>query len=855
MAKYAQKDNKYDIYDFINDNVLLIEVAKKLGLKLHKAGTKFQGNCPTGHSSTSEHCFTIFSTNFFCFNCSESGDAVRLVEIAKKLSNSEAIDWLITEFNLEQKLKQNKFKFNTLSESEKLELSKQKLKASLYQEAYSWMHEQLFQEHAGEELAYLTKKRKYNLEDIKNSEWCYFPKEVEIRNYLKSKFPEQALEINALAFRGQKEDFSHLAFPYRDSKGMITGFIKRSILPEGIDINGKLCRWDSTYGISKKDMFNLYNCKTQESIVLLEGYPDALMFPLLGMENICAVGQGNLSVAHLEELQKSKIKYVTIAFDNDKVGPDNTEKAVRLLLDETNIIPFVLEPTLMGINHKDPDEYVKANGMDEFKNLLKKSESGLVWLCKRITDNLNAKDPIEKDRCLKECIELISKTKTVYDKENCINIISTAFGIKAKAVNEMVSGQLKKDKVFKYAQNRVNEEERYFPFIERKTSQYAYYDRVKDEIHLGVNKEILSTILASAGQEFPEVPFVLSAEFDVKSNERISLNEEQINLFVPSEYMLMEKTEQQINPYKSFPHIYKLLSNIIPDYQERKLFLNWLTGILQTREKQLTAWVFKGEQGAGKGLLLNMVLKELFGRRQVVQVEDQQLQNEFNPWLQNTLLIAFNEVASNNQMRNSINSKLKAIITDSEIQINEKQVRQFYLRNYVNCIFFSNETIPVFIEANDRRYNVVETKGNINQNIWFRENPDLFIEQLKEELPVFAQFLMNWKYDPNKARRVIRNNTKEIMISSGKSKFEEFVHALRTTDIEWFEEYGELTSPFDDVKESIKQKKVEKRSLRDLFVKIYGNEIPEVSLGKKLAELGIRSVRVGNPKKPYYTWD
>ena len=61
-----------------------------------------------------------------------------------------------------------------------------------------------------------------------------------------------------------------------------------------------------------------------------------------GINNITAVGQGRLSKTHLEGLELNNVKNVIISFDNDDAGPVNTEGAVKLILEETDITPFVL---------------------------------------------------------------------------------------------------------------------------------------------------------------------------------------------------------------------------------------------------------------------------------------------------------------------------------------------------------------------------------------------------------------------------------------------------------------------------------------------------------------------------------
>lgn len=386
---------------------------------------------------------------------------------------------------------------------------------------------------------------------------------------------------------------------------------------------------------------------------------------------------------------------------------------------------------------------------------------------------------------------------------------------------------------------------------------------------MGVPKDILENILISGGEPMPDVFPVLEADFDVKINDRIDYDNEKINLFVPTSYMLLNKTAETFHPRYDFPHIYRLLMNLIPNYRERKRFLNWLAGILQTREKQLTAWVMKGEQGAGKGIFLDKVLKEIFGRRQSVKVEDSDLQSDFNPWLKNTIIVAFNEVAHDNNTRNNIKSRIKAIITDPDVMINEKNIRNYFITNYVNCLFFSNEKVPLFIENKDRRLNVVNTGSNLISFPWFKKDPEKFINSLKPEVPKFAQFLMNWKYDPVAAKTCIENEEKRSMVSVALNKFEEFANRLKGKDVEWFEE-NIIHSTFEQNqiflgnmdKIIVTANDLEGRISKDLaleaFNHIYTNQqVNNMQLGRSLKLYGIKSERsrkVGDDNW-YYIWD
>ncbi len=376
-----------EIVKFIK-NINIEEIVDKLGeLDLVKTGNSLQGNCPTGHSSQGEKCFSINTEkNFYhCFHCGAAGDNINLVELVNNASFAESLNWFKENFDLE---------LDQIKEAEsvhKEEDSSFYIKQTMLEDIVAAGHHYLFNKHGKDACNYLTDQRGYAIENLKRTEWFFLPASQRIKEYLNQKYPKYSKQIDEISFNGYYGDNFRLAFPYRDRYGKITGFLKRALNPGGIDITTfdkkehKNVRWDSSKGTTKKDLFGIHKCKKEETLIILEGYPDALYLPTLGLKNVVAVGQGLLSESHLEALKEFKIKNVVISFDNDPpkadgelTGVENTIKAVDLLTKKSDVNVFVLDPKKLG-KHKDPDEFVKANGIEAFRELVDKAEFGLSW--------------------------------------------------------------------------------------------------------------------------------------------------------------------------------------------------------------------------------------------------------------------------------------------------------------------------------------------------------------------------------------------------------------------------------------------------------------------------------------------
>jgi len=297
-----------------------------------------------------------------------------------------------------------------------------------------------------------------------------------------------------------------------------------------------------------------------------------------------------LGEKHLDGLKSRGIKNVILALDNDGVGPKNTETAIKLLLSKTNIRVAVLNPNDLG-KSKDPDEFVRENSVEEFRKIVDKATSAEKWIVKRIFNKYNLQSDLDKQKAIDETLEFSQFIRNEIIKESLIDALVS----ETKLNKSVIKNQLRKYKgsslknYDEYFQDLLSN--RLFPFIEKVTSSYAYYDQRTDELYIGVAKEILQQILESEGQYLPNKIPVLKVVFDVHSDQKIDLKNKLFNLFTPTEYLLLKKNNQIIKPTESFRNIYLLISNLFPKNDEKKAFLNWLSGIMQTREKQLTAWL------------------------------------------------------------------------------------------------------------------------------------------------------------------------------------------------------------------------------------------------------------------------
>jgi hypothetical protein len=202
-----------------------------------------------------------------------------------------------------------------------------------------------------------------------------------------------------------------------------------------------------------------------------------------------------------------------------------------------------------------------------------------------------------------------------------------------------------------------------------------------------------------------------------------------------------------------------LLSNLFQDNFNKKYFLNWLAYIVGTGQKTRNAVVLRGVQGSGKNLFFENIIRPFFGENWTNTVGAETIESVYNANIENKLFIAFNEI-QNYENRTKVSDKLKQIISDDFITINEKFIKIRTVRNIANCIFFSNSATPISIEGSDRRYSIFTANIPLKDKV---SNINKLIADMKSEIVDFYAYLLSLNYIEDFAKNVLQNNERELI--------------------------------------------------------------------------------------------
>lgn len=182
-------------------------------------------------------------------------------------------------------------------------------------------------------------------------------------------------------FRGR------VIFPIIDLRGNVIGFGGRVLT----DAKPKYLNTTASPVFDKgRSLFSLNLAKKSNDgrLILCEGYMDVISVNQAGIPNVVAT----LGTALTENQAKLLMKYcreILICYDSDEAGQTATKRAIEII-NSVGGKARVIE--MHGA--KDPDEYIKHNGVEMFKNLIAAAPSSSNYLIKnaRRSFNLDTED-------------------------------------------------------------------------------------------------------------------------------------------------------------------------------------------------------------------------------------------------------------------------------------------------------------------------------------------------------------------------------------------------------------------------------------------------------------------------------
>jgi len=181
-----------------------------------------------------------------------------------------------------------------------------------------------------------------------------------------------------------------------------------------------------------------------------------------------------------------------------------------------------------------------------------------------------------------------------------------------------------------------------------------------------------------------------------------------INLHVPSN---IKPSTGDVGPWLEF------LNYMFVNEDERKQVERWCATLISHPEVRMGYGLLlvSETQGIGKTTLGSIVLGPLVGMGNVGFPGESDITSAFNDWVAHKRLAIVNEIYSGASWR--AYHALKSIITDPDVTVNQKYMRQYTIDNWCHIFACSNSMRALKMENDDRRWLYPE----VSETPWPRE--------------------------------------------------------------------------------------------------------------------------------------
>lgn len=422
-------------------------------VKLKKQGATYFGLCPFHNEKSPSFSVTPGKQMYYCFGCGEGGNVYSFIMKYENYSFVEAVKLLADRAGI------------TLPEAEYSEEERKRadLRANLLEinkKAAMYFHHQLKSEKGQIGLKYFNERGLDN-ETIVRFGLGYSTKTSnDLYQYMKTfGYSDDILKESGLFSFSEKGTYdkfwNRVMFPILDINSRVIGFGGR-VMGEG---EPKYLNSPETKIFEKsRNLYgmNFARISRKPYLLICEGYMDVIALHRAGFTNAVAA----LGTAFTDQhamLIKRYVKEVVLTFDSDGAGRKAALRAIPILK-RAGIAMKVLDMT----PYKDPDEFIKNLGADEYQKRIDNAMNSFIFEIKMMRERYDLEDPHAKAEFYNNVANKLLEFPDELERNVYIEAVSKEFMIPFESLDKMVkklalsySGEGYTDR---YNENEVNEE-------------------------------------------------------------------------------------------------------------------------------------------------------------------------------------------------------------------------------------------------------------------------------------------------------------------------------------------------------------------------------------------------------------
>lgn len=403
-------------------------------VKLNRRGNTYFGLCPFHNEKTPSFSVTPAKQMYYCFGCGAGGNVFNFVMEYENYTFGEALQHLADRAGVQlPKIEYSKeAKEKADRKAALLEINKL---------AAGYFYYQLRRECGNQAYAYL-KGRGLSEATIKKFGLGYSDKfSDDLYKYLKSKDYEDDLLKDSGLFNvderhGMYDKFwNRVIFPIMDVNHRVIGFGGR-VMGDGKPkyLNSP----ETTIFDKSRNLYGLNVARTTRKnyLIVCEGYMDVISMHQAGFTNAVASLGTALTSGHAS-LLKRYTQEVLLIYDSDEAGIRAALRAIPILREAGVTAKVVdLKP------YKDPDEFIKALGADEFERRLEQAKDSFMFRVRMAQNEFSMEEPQGQNRFFERCAQLLLELSDELERNLYIEAIVKdyrSYGISTENLRKRVN--------------------------------------------------------------------------------------------------------------------------------------------------------------------------------------------------------------------------------------------------------------------------------------------------------------------------------------------------------------------------------------------------------------------------------
>lgn len=400
-------------------------------VKLKRQGSRYVGLCPFHNEKTPSFSVSGDTQLYYCFGCHAGGNIFTFVMEYENYTFQESIEYLADRAGIELP-KEN-------SGRERAEDSRRKQMLEANKLAARYFYYQLKAKQGSRAYQYL-KNRGLSDETIVKFGLGYSNiSSDDLYRYLKQKGYEDKLLADCglikVDQKGAHDRFwNRVMFPIMDINNRVIGFGGR-VLGDGLP---KYLNSPETVLFDKsRNLYGLHAAKKarKDYFLLCEGYMDVIALHQAGFTNAVA-SLGTAFTPQHAILMKRYVKQVILTFDSDGAGINAALRAIPILKNAGLSVKVLnMKP------HKDPDEFIKAEGAEAYEERIRRAQNGFLFEIGILRGNYDFRDPEQKTNFQTETAKKLLEFEDEMERGNYIEAVALAYDINAADLKRKV-GQL-----------------------------------------------------------------------------------------------------------------------------------------------------------------------------------------------------------------------------------------------------------------------------------------------------------------------------------------------------------------------------------------------------------------------------